>query len=65
MPSRMPSVKMHLSAAAAALHAESLGRELSPSVVKMAVLVDEAMREAERLDVVDLRGTPPEDWATH
>lgn len=65
MDSRMPLVRMHLAAAAAGLHAESLGREAPANVRRAALLVDDALREAEKAEAVDLRGTPPEDWALH
>jgi hypothetical protein len=58
--SRIPVVRMHLVAAAAALFCESQ-ESASPEVEAVARLVDEAL---EALDThgADVRGAPPEDW---
>ncbi|MBZ4371494.1 hypothetical protein [Corallococcus sp. AS-1-6] len=63
--SRMPVVKLHLTAAAASLHAQALeaGGVLPANVERVAHLVDDALREASREAQTDVRGPPPEDWA--
>ncbi|WP_147446745.1 hypothetical protein [Corallococcus sp. CA047B] len=64
--SRMPVVKLHLTAAAASLHAEACetGGKLPANVKRIAHFVDDALREADREATTDVRGQPPEDWAT-
>lgn len=59
--SRIPVVRMHLVAAAAALFCESQEAEAAPEVEAVARLIDEAL---ETLDTHgrDVRGAPPEDW---
>ncbi|RKH13781.1 hypothetical protein D7X74_21270 [Corallococcus sp. CA047B] len=63
--SRMPVVRMHLAAAAASLHAEACetAGKLPANVERVAHLVDDALREADRDVPTDVRGLPPEDWA--
>ncbi|CAM3462788.1 hypothetical protein G4177_06255 [Corallococcus sp. ZKHCc1 1396] len=63
--SRMPVAKMHLSAPAASLHAEACetGGKLPASAERVAHLVDDALREADREAPSDVRGQPPQDWA--
>ncbi|MFP2897830.1 hypothetical protein [Corallococcus sp. 4LFB] len=63
--SRMPVVKLHLTAAAASLHAQALeaGGALPANVERVAHLIDDALREADLEQRVDVREPPPEDWA--
>ncbi|WP_223644430.1 hypothetical protein [Corallococcus sp. EGB] len=62
--SRMPVVRQYLTAAAASLHAEAMesGGQLPANAERVAHLVDDALREANREAPVDVREPPPEDW---
>ncbi|MCY1043317.1 hypothetical protein OV208_18515 [Corallococcus sp. bb12-1] len=64
--SRMPVVKMHLTAAAASLHAEACetGGKLPANMERIAHLVDDALREADREAPTDVSEQLPDDSAS-
>ncbi|RKH93583.1 hypothetical protein [Corallococcus sp. AB038B] len=61
--SRMSVVKRHVTTAAPSLHEEAMepGGKLPANAERVAHLVDDALREANREAQTDVRG--PEDWA--